>query len=153
MAVKIIGAQGGEFGREFMETLGSIEKELLTIVSDEVARMELRITREHRDVNNQGFKPYSESYSRAKGRYQHPGSKTATVPRDAVDMTLTGAMLRAITRSIKRMGNRIEATVYFSSAKEAAKARGNFERGRDFFGFTKEQWANIREKIAELIKE
>lgn len=153
MGVKIQGLEvvKDKLKGELRSTLDDIESGLPQVLMDAQAEMEVRVTRAHRDINDQAFKPYSQSYARAKQRYQHPGSAGA-VSRTAVDMTLTGAMLRAITRSVSRKGSQIEGKMYFSSAKEAEKARGNIDRGRDFFGFTEKQWRGIKEAIANIIK-
>lgn len=150
MAVTIQGKT--VFKGELDDVLKAIEEGLPKILTDEQTKMELRITQQHRDVNESQFKPYSEQYAKAKGRYKSGKGAQFSVNRSAVDMTLKGAMLRAITRRVTRRAANIVGEVYFSNAKEAAKARGNIERGRNFFGFSEKQWQSIRDKIAALIR-
>lgn len=120
----------------------AVAKQLGVILSDEVTKMKLRI-KQGQDVDGQTFKEYTEEYKafkRSKGR-------SVGVP----DLLLTGAMQNAITQAITIAGNKIRGKVYFSSAKEAEKAKGNIKK-RKFFGFTQEQIKRIKDKIQLALK-
>lgn len=121
----------------------TIDQHLGQIISDEVTQMKIRIS-QGRDVKNESFKRYSPKYKdfrEAKGRQTSP-----------VDLTFTGKMLASITHNIQPKGDTTEATVFFGSAAEALKAKGNIENGRNFFGFTQEQLVRIQDKLRKVIK-
>lgn len=121
-----------------------LNKKLGVIISDEVTQMKLR-TQRGQDVDGRQFKDYTpeyKAYKQAKGR-------NVGVP----DLLLTGAMQQAITQTVKTVGSEIQAQVYFSSAKEGEKARGNIKEGkRKFFGFSQEQIKRIKDKITLALK-
>lgn len=88
-------------------------------------------TKAGRDAFGSPFADYTEGYKKFKA-----GKGRSISPPD---LTFTGAMLRAIQFSIKRTATAIIGRIYFQSAKEADKARGNQEK-RPFFGLSaKEQ--------------
>ena len=108
-------------------------------VSDEATRIVQR-TQSGKDVNDQAFAPYSKAYAKVR---QKKGRKTSPV-----DLLFTGKMLAAIQTRIRRFAQGIEATIYFSSPQEAAKAAGN-QRLRPFFGLSDEQVGRITKKMTE----
>lgn len=122
-----------KFSRELIE---AAQKSVDVSVSDEVAEMVKR-TQSGRDVSGQPFRAYTKEYAAMKnkrGRSTRP------------DLTFTGRMLANITHRVKKVGSKIVAEIFFSSAKEAAKAQGNLQH-RDFFGFSKDQLSRIKDRL------
>lgn len=118
-----------------------LKQELQRQTLKEVTELKKR-TASGKSVDGFGFKPYSPQYEKRK---RNSGRKTRPV-----DLTYSGAMLRSIQTKVEDNGKRLKATVFFGSAKEAAKAKGNQET-RDFFGFSEEQFERIKDSIAKKI--
>lgn len=119
------------------ERLDKIEHEFEQVLADEATRMVLR-TRQGKDVDGNSFAPYTPQYAkfRAKrGRRSTP-----------VDLTFAGNMLAAITTKFERTRDKIVGRIFFNSAREATKARGNQEK-RPFFGLSDEQVKRVIEKL------
>lgn len=119
------------------QKLKQIEDRFEPALQDEVTRLIAR-TQQGRDVDNQPFAPYSAGYAetrRAAGRRPSPP-----------DLTFTGQMLNAIQTRVDRAAGKLIGTVFFSSAREAAKASGN-QRLRRFFAFGKEQVERLKRKL------
>jgi hypothetical protein len=147
--------------RAVREKLERMKAKLEPVLQDEVTRMVLR-TRQGRDVNGQPFAPYTPAYnafkashkSGVKTRTGKPGKKAkqvkgafSAIPQTP-DLTLSGNMLAAITIEVRDEGNTTMGRVFFNSALEAAKARGNMEK-RDFFGFSNDQVVRIKRRLTE----
>ena len=63
-----------------------------------------------------------------------------------VDLTLSGNMLNAIDTKTEDTPTGAVATIFFSSALEAAKAQGN-QKKRRFFGLADEAVQRIKRKL------
>ena len=114
------------------------------LLPDQIATMKRRI-QAGLDVNNTAFTEYSEQYEKAK---RAAGRNTATV-----DMTYSGRMLAAITWSAQRSGWKYIGRIFLNSAAQLAKAKGNTERGREWFGFTARQWQVFMERLQARLRE
>lgn len=119
-----------------------LAKQLGTILSDEVTKMKLRI-KQGQDVDGQQFDDYTPEYKEFKKKK----GRSVGVP----DLLFTGAMQQAITQAVTIEGSKIRGKVYFSSAKEGEKAKGNIKK-RKFFGFSQEQIKSIKDKIKLALK-
>lgn len=122
--------------------LDEVERRFEQSVSNEVTRMIVRFQR-GQSVEGGGFDPYTPAYAKYRAK---KGRRTTPV-----DLTFTGAMARAITYRVRRIGQRIRAEVFFSNAKDAAKAAGNL-RYRKFFGFSSEQLRRIKQAIDQALR-
>lgn len=125
--------------RVVKEKLDKMTAKLEAALSDEATRIVLR-TRKGLDVDGAPFAPYTEKYAafkKSKGRKDNP-----------VDLTFTGNMLASIQTKVEKTREGATGTIFFGSAREAVKARGNQER-RKFFGLSDEQVARIRKKLTE----
>jgi hypothetical protein len=121
------------------EKLEKMSVKLETALSDEATRIVLR-TQSGKDVDGSSFAPYTPKYAehrKKKGRKEAP-----------VDLTFTGNMLASIQTKVEKVSDGYLGTIYFGSALEALKARGNQLRRR-FFGFSDEQVARIKNKLTE----
>jgi phage gpG-like protein len=121
------------------DRIDAIEKAFEPILQDETTRMVQRI-QSGKDVDGNPFTPYTPEYEKfksAKGRKTSP-----------VDLTFTGNMLNAITSKVEKFADKIVGTIFFNSAREAAKARGNQDK-RPFFGLSEEQVQRITEKLRD----
>lgn len=119
------------------EVLENHKKELERAMSDAKDEIHTR-TLEQRGAYGGSFKRLNEKYQRykvSKGR------------RGVPDLTFTGAMLRAMITEVKVIGKDIIGYIKFSSAKEAAKAQGNIDNGRNFFELSDKQKETIAKKI------
>lgn len=119
-----------------------LEQKFEQAISDETTRMIARFQRGV-DVEGGSFVPYTKPYARYKAKR---GRRTTPV-----DLTFTGSMARAITYRIKKLGNKLRAEVFFSNAKDAAKASGNLKTRR-FFGFSSEQLRRIKTVIDQALR-
>lgn len=103
----------------------------------EAAREIVERTRSQTDVSGTRFKKLTEPYRKYKTKSGRQG-----VP----DLTLSGSMLRSIIAKVEETAKGLVGTIFFNSAKEAEKARGNMKI-RKFFGLSKEQIAKIVKAI------
>lgn len=118
-------------------------KALVKIVSDARNQMIKRTAVLGKDVNNEEFEEYSESYAEEKldsGRRNTP-----------VNLVYHGNMLRAISTKKTSKG----ADIYFNNASEEKKARAhNFGRGqkkRQFFGLGNKIKQYIIDEVNKII--
>lgn len=125
--------------RAVKDRLERMIERLDVAIADEATRIVVR-TRKGLDVNGNPFAEYSPKYAKHR---QKRGRKT-----DPVDLTFTGNMLNAIQTKVERTADGATGTIFFGSAREAAKAAGNQER-RQFFGLSDEQVARLKRKLTE----
>lgn len=97
----------------------------------------VRRTQSGIDVNGSPFKAYSKEYA----AYKKKKGRNATP-----DLTFSGKMLGSIKATVKATATKFFAEIKFSSATEAAKAKGNLKK-RKFFGLSDEQIQRIRDAI------
>lgn len=130
-------------------------------LKDEATRIVLR-TQSGVDVDGKSFAEYTPAYNRRKaglrsGFITRTGKKGKNARQvkgefsatpQAVDLTLSGNMLNAIQTDVSRTPTGAVGTIFFNSALEAAKARGNQQKRR-FFGFSDEQVERIKTKLEE----
>ena len=141
------------------EKLEKAKAKLGVAVSDEATRI-VRRTRAGLDVDGKQFAPYTPPYNRFKGK-NRSGIVTRTgkagknarqvkgdfsVTPQPVDLTLSGNMLAAIQTKVEDTSTGATATIFFNSAQEALKARGN-QNKRQFFGLSDEQVQRIKHAI------
>ncbi len=107
--------------------------------TEEITRRTLRGL----DISGSKFKPYTPEYAKRK---RDTGRNTN------VNLTYTGAMLAALTSNVSEQADKLVGTISFSTTKEALKASFN-NKIRPFFGFSKVQVVNIKDKIKEAINE
>ena len=120
---------------------GNLSRALESALSDEVLEIQER-TRSGKTVDGKAFERYSKGYEKYKtqrGRNQRP------------DLTFTGNMLASITTTVKQVGDKIRGQIFFSSAKEAAKAGFN-QTLRPFFGLSEKQVKRITQRLKEALK-
>lgn len=125
--------------RVVKEKLDKMTAKLEQAISDEATRIVMR-TRKGLDVDGASFIPYTPKYAEYK---KNKGRKTSPV-----DLTFSGNMLASIQTKVEKTLQGATGTIFFGSALEAAKARGNQER-RKFFGLSDEQVARIKKKLTE----
>lgn len=106
-------------------------------ISDEATRIVVR-TQRGLDVDGNPFPEYSKQYAKVR---RNAGRRTSPV-----DLTFTGQMLNSIQTRVTRALGKITGEIFFSSASEAAKARGN-QKLRSFFGLSDEQVERIKDKM------
>lgn len=147
-------------------------------------------TRAGRDYKGNTFPAYDSSYAASKAsgearKTSRKGTKArstnSTLPRSGkpkktsvnkskqtlgsnktVDLTLWGNMLNSMKSQAKIIGNAVEGRIYFSSKKQADKARGHMTgtyfgktrpgKKREFFRLSEEQVTQIRERLASLFQ-
>ena len=91
------------------------------------------------DVNEQPFRPYSESY---KGFRESKGR-----PVDKVKLIFTGKMRGAMTSGLQGQ----DGSIFFSSRAESKKAAYN-NRKRPFFGLNRKDTRSIRDVYLKGLK-
>ena len=91
------------------------------------------------DVNEQPFRPYSESY---KGFRESKGR-----PVDKVKLIFTGKMRGAMTSGLQGQ----DGLIFFSSRAESKKAAFN-NRKRPFFGLNRKDTRSIRDVYLKGLK-
>lgn len=91
------------------------------------------------DVNEQPFRPYSESY---KGFREGKGR-----PVDKVKLIFTGKMRGAMTSGLQGQ----DGLIFFSSRAESKKAASNNEK-RPFFGLNRKDTRSIRDVYLKGLK-
>lgn len=119
----------------------NVEQEFSALLEEAITEIRIR-TQSGRDKDGKQFKPYSEAYKKKrfkKGRNTRP------------DLLWSGAMLTAINQSVDKRNGTIEGTIFFNSSREALKAKGNIENGREFFGFSREQITRITKKLSSVL--
>lgn len=94
-------------------------------------------TRGQRDARGGQFKALNPIYKRFKISTGRSG-----VP----DLSFSGKMLAAITSTVIQAGNNLIGKIFFSSVREAEKARGNM-RFRKFFELSADQINKIINKL------
>jgi len=124
--------------RKKKELLDDKEKALGLALQKVVLSLNQR-TKAGKSVEGSPFADYTPEYAKFKSRK----GRSIAPP----DLTFSGAMLRAIQFSVKRTANAIIGRIYFNSAKEANKARGNQEK-RPFFGLSKEE----RDLVIDIVR-
>jgi hypothetical protein len=94
------------------------------------------------DANGGSFEKYTPEYAHYKfvKKKRGPGK---------VDLTFSGAMLRAMTHSVKRLGNALEGIINFTNVKDGEKARGNMQK-RNFFNLSDTQIKKLMEIMRNL---
>lgn len=126
--------------RLFQQTIAVTASQLL---ADAVAEMLLRI-RSGRDVNNSMMDAYSEKYRIAKAK----SGRSVSPP----DITWSGLTLSSIQHRIENQSNgSVQGVIFFGSPVAAERARGNIDRGRDFYGLSDTQKNSIETKFAQII--
>jgi integrase len=122
------------------QSLEKIEARFEQAVSDEATRIVLR-TQQGKDVDGNSFAEYTEGYA----KYRSKRGRKVSPP----DLTFTGNMLASIQTTFQKTADAIIGTIFFSSAREALKARGNQEKRR-FFGLSDEQVKRITDKMKNI---
>lgn len=105
-------------------------------INDAAAEIVVR-SRSGVDAKGGRFKPLTDKYKKfkvKKGRRPSP------------DLTFTGNMLAAITSKVEQIGGQLVGTIFFNSAREAAKARGN-NLIRRFFELSADQINKIKNRL------
>lgn len=125
--------------RVVQERLQQMRQRLEQVLVDEATEIVLR-TQDGKDADGKPFDEYSPKYAKYRAKR---GRKT-----DPVDLTFTGNMLAAIQTRVEDTTDGARGVIFFNSALEAAKARGNMERRR-FFGLSDEQVRRIRQRLAD----
>lgn len=121
------------------ERLDAMAARLQPALDDEIVRIQLR-TQRGQDVDGNAFPEYTPGYAerrRKRGRKVSPP-----------DLLFTGNMLNSMQARVERTPDGATGTIYFASAREAAKAAGN-QRRRKFFGLSDEQVARIKKTLTE----
>lgn len=114
------------------------------LLQQAVTEMVLRI-RSGRDVNNSPMHAYTPEYAKWKAKR---GRRVG-----APDMTFSGLMLNSIQSRVESSNNGIwTGEIYFSNPDAAARAVGNIENGRDFYGLTEKQKDALTNQLQGLIK-
>jgi hypothetical protein len=111
------------------------------LLPDQISTMERRLDA-NLDVNNARFKEYHPDYAKRKG-----------VDPSNVNMELTGRMRGSMTWATQRSGWKYVGRIFLNSAAQLAKAKGNTERGREWFGFTARQWEVFMERLEARLRE
>lgn len=99
-------------------------------------------TQSGKDANGGPFEKYTPEYAHYKFVTKKRGF-------GKVDLTFSGAMLRAMTHSVKRLGNVLEGIINFTNPKDGEKARGNMEK-RNFFNLSDTQIKNLKEIMRNI---
>lgn len=128
-----------EVQKQFNE---QVHRQFGQVLSDAVAQIQLRV-QSGRDVNNSQFKPYSKEY--AKRKAERTGSAAT------VNLVWSGLMINSIQQRVAQRGNQWEGIIYFANPIAAARAEGNIDNGRDFFGLSIEQEQEIYDRLQEAI--
>lgn len=123
--------------RKIKEEILRKQKDNFDIALTDAATEIVIRTRSQQDAKGGRFKPLTSKYKKfkiGKGRSGNP------------DLTFSGAMLAAITSTVEQVGNMLIGRIFFNSAKEAAKARGN-NAIRRFFELSRDQINKITNKL------
>lgn len=123
--------------RAVKERIDRMRSRLPQVLADEAARIVTR-TRKGVDVDGNPFADYTPRYAKSRRR---KGRKVSPV-----DLTFSGDMLNAITTEVREEPGKTVGTIFFNSAREAGKARGNQEKRR-FFGLSDEQVERIKKRL------
>lgn len=106
------------------------QKTILDRAMVEAATGIVQRTRQKQDAQGGTFKPLTPAYKKYKTKKGRLG-----VP----DLTFSGRMLAAIASKIEQPSAAVlQGTIFFNSALEAAKAKGNM-RLRNFFALSRDQ--------------
>lgn len=125
-----------DFDRIKREILEKQERELKLAINDAATEIVTR-TRSQKDARGATFKALTPIYKKFKAR-----KGRAAVP----DLTYSGKMLASITSTVERLADGLLGRIFFSSQKEAEKARGNMKI-RKFFELSKDQVNKIRNRL------
>jgi hypothetical protein len=133
-SVKVMWDRGGAYSGQIAKTQFVSEQTMLEAGTWLAVQVERR-TQDGKDEAGNRFKPYSDSYAKAKG-----------VPRGRVDLTRSGDMFASwgvlwATRNRVRIG--------FASTAMGQRARYNEENGRPFLGIEKRWLADIRNRLVK----
>lgn len=96
-----------------------------------------------RDVDGNQFAKYSEAYRKWKVEKKQRSN--------TVNLEFSGDMLAAMTTKVEKTATSFIGKIFFASAKEAAKARGN-NRLRRFFGLSKEQIRRLSLSVKNALR-
>jgi hypothetical protein len=141
-----------------------LEQPLATALEVEIGAIVKR-TQRGQDVDNAGFRRYSEPYRKWKAgetkgktarklRKRRPDAAGVT---DTVNLTLSGLMLKSITSTVARVGSYLEGKIFITGGSYAGGprvedvARWN-NATRKFFGLSREQIARISRKLKAALK-
>jgi hypothetical protein len=115
------------------------------------------------DASGRAFDAYKPEYAAAKSGFTTSGKrkrketssgKTRAIRINfgggRVNLTLSGNMLNSMRQKITATADRITAKLFFNSALEASKAKGNM-RTRRFFALSRDQIKRITQTIGEAI--
>lgn len=136
---------GIEFKANFdIEKLGQelLDKQETTLarVMEEMAEKIVSRSIAQTDADGKRFVRLSPEYAKRKSR-----TDRSAVP----DLTFTGQMLASITSKVERVGKNLVGRIFFNSAREAEKARGNMKL-RKFFALSREQIQTIIDRLTGL---
>jgi hypothetical protein len=147
-----------DFDRIKREILEKQERELKLAINDAATEIVTR-TQGGKDSRGTSFAKYSDGYGalkqRVTGRIKpdligfgyrttRNGSKNKAGTR--VGSPQPGSMLAAITSEVTKLADGLLGRIFFSSQKEAEKARGNMKI-RKFFELSKDQVNKIRNRL------
>lgn len=112
---------------------------LLDLATELNSKIQIRVQRFGKGSDGNKMKEYSESYSKKKSDSGRNVSFR--------DLTFSGNMWQSLSSSKINSG----ARMFFNSASETNKARGN-EMRTPFFSLTKEEKSYLRNKLNSLFK-
>lgn len=112
-------------GKELLSEREKILAQQMELAATEIVQR----TQSGHSVNGSTFEPYSEGYRKYKSKR---GRRTTP------DLTFTGHMLGSLTTKIINQGAYLLGQIFFSSSREADKAKYN-QKSREFFGLSKQQ--------------
>jgi len=116
------------------------------------------------DADGVAFEGYTPEYAAFKSGFTKGGQRRTRKSKSGkrskvrtnfgaaakVNLTASGNMLRLIRSKVEEVGGRLIATLFFGTAKEAAKAKGNM-RKRRFFALSREQVKQIATTIRNAL--
>lgn len=123
----------------------SIKREILESTEIKLGRALEETAREIVTRSRSGRGPNGEQFSGLSPKYRNYKEKKGR--KGVPDLTFTGRMLSSITSDVQRIGREIIGRIFFSSVKEAQKARGN-QQTRRFFALSRQQV----ERLVNLLK-
>lgn len=126
-----------DFSKIKNDLVEGLEDNLARALEDIKTEIKIR-TRSMRGADGQPFDELTPKYKKYKENEGRRG-----VP----DLTFSGQMLSSITTVVRKYGKTIEGRIFFNSAKQALKAKGN-QRIRRFFALSREQ----AERLVTLLK-
>lgn len=142
MAIKV-EFKGQLLSPELLKNLESQVKKALGEIAGDMKDQIVRRTQSGEEIEGGGFKKYSKSYAEFK--------KESGRPSDPPNLTFSGNMLQSIQTRVNEAGSgKYIAEIGFSNAVAEKKARENQFR-RPFFGFSKKQEREIKERLEKLI--